>query len=146
MSGAINSFSCPGTIGEVGLRSVKVSVALIQAYPYPKFPGQTGALTLLSKLLAHPPLFQFKHCWDAQLPGVLWSDGDRSHNRWVELWLSSLAWVGWRRVTPGNFQFCKPALQWEGPESYPQPWLSINPPSYAWHRNCPSPELALFWR
>lgn len=74
---------------------------------------------------------------------LLWSDGARSHSRWVELCLICLCQVGRGRVTPGNSQFCKQVLQQGGTESYPQSWLSINPLPYAWHKNCPSPELAL---
>lgn len=58
--------SCPCTVREAAIRSVKLSVVLLQAYPYPRFPGHT--LTLLSKLLPHLPLSQLNHSSDAQLP------------------------------------------------------------------------------
>ena len=127
----MNSFSCPGAVGEAS----KVLCCLIQGDSCPKFSGWTAPLASLCKLwplpvlrsalvpLGHTPS---RYC-------IHLSNGARIHKAWVELCLSSLAWVGKGGTTSGN----------SVSQRYSQPLLKINSPACVPHGNPPYLQVAL---
>lgn len=137
-------FSCPGTI-EVGLRSRKLSVVLTQACLTPSSlakqvhwlcsPNYWLTCSYLSSSIAGMHGFQM---FSGQMGiGVTIRGGAVSQQPCLG---------GMGKGHPRQLSILQTCFPVRRTRELPTFLASINPHSYAWHRNCPSPEQALLWR